>query len=257
VLFLKKAPHNKSILIAFVNFGQKLKAIKNIVLLIVLVQSTAAFAQPGKNIPQFDRRKFHFGFSLGANTADFRYRFSPGVYNGDTIVNVAINKQPGFNFGIVSSWDISELFHIRFLPSLSFQEREFTYGLLLNNQVSTVSTRLESTFLDFPLMLKLRTKRINNFAAYGLIGGQYSLDLATQAGVKTTPGERVMKMKRNDFATQFGGGFDFFMAYYKFAIEIKISNGFSDLLMQEQTFFTSPLNSLKSKVWWFTITFEG
>ncbi|MFK8045510.1 MAG: porin family protein [Crocinitomicaceae bacterium] len=243
---------------AFTNFDSVLKIIKNILVLIVLCQSGISFSQPGKNIPQFDRRKFHFGFSLGGNTADFRYRFSPGVYNNDSIVNVNISKVPGFNFGIVSSWDISEVFHLRFLPSLSFQERQFSYGVLLNNNVSTVETRLESTFLDFPLLLKLRTKRINNFAAYGLAGAQYSLDLASQADVKTAPGQRdVMKMKRHDFATQFGGGFDFFMAYYKFAVEIKISNGFSESLIQEDIFFTSPLTSLKSKVWWFTITFEG
>ncbi|MFK8038009.1 MAG: porin family protein [Crocinitomicaceae bacterium] len=234
-----------------------LKLIQYILLVIVLCSGTFTYAQPGKNIPQFDRRKFHFGFSLGGNTADFRYSFMPGVYSGDSIVNVNIDRIPGFNFGIVSSWDISELFHIRFLPSLSFQEREFQYGVLVNNEVAIEKIRLESTFLDFPLMLKLRTKRINNFAAYGLMGLQYSLDLASQSDVETTPGERIIKMARSDYATQFGGGFDFFMAYYKFAFEIKISNGFRNVLIQEDTFFTAPLNSLKTKVWWFTITFEG
>lgn len=224
---------------------------------IVLINGSFAYAQPGKNIPQFDRRKFHFGFSLGANTADFRYTYTPGLYTGDSIVNIGVKKAPGFNFGIVSSWDISEVFHIRFLPSLSFQEREFQYGVLNDNEVTFEKTRLESTFLDFPLMLKLRTKRINNFAAYGLVGMQYSFDLASQAGIKTTPGERVMKMARSDYAAQFGGGFDFFMAYYKFAIEIKLSNGLRNVLIQEDTFFTAPLSSLKTKVWWFTITFEG
>ena len=257
MLLLKKRTYTNSILIAFVNFVTNLKNIRKILLIVVLLQSVFASAQPGKNIPQFDRRKFHFGFSLGGNTADFRYQFQPGVYNGDSIVNVQILKVPGFNFGIVSSWDISEIFHIRFLPSLSFQEREFRYGVLEDNDVIFKSTRLESTFLDFPLMLKLRTKRINNFAAYGLTGLQYSLDLASQAEVKTSPGEEIMKMKRSDFATQFGGGFDFFMAYYKFSIEIKLSNGFTNTLIQEDTFYTAPLNSLMTKVWWFTITFEG
>lgn len=234
-----------------------MRTIKHILITVFLLQVVNTFAQRGINIPQFDKRKFHFGFSLGGNTADFRYTFEPGLYNGDTTVNISVDRQPGFNFGIVSSWDISEVFHIRFLPSLSFQEREFRYKTLLNNELITESTRLESVFLDFPLMLKLRTKRINNFAAYGIAGMQYSIDLSTQADVNTVPGERIMKMKRSDFAAQFGGGFDFFMAYYKFAIEIKISNGLSDLLIQEQTYFSAPLNSLRTKVWWFTITFEG
>ena len=100
-------------------------------------------------------------------------------------------------------------------------------------------------------MMKLRSKRINNFAAYALVGAQYSVDLASQKDVVTVPGQSIMKIKKHDFSTQFGGGFDFFMAYYK------ISNGFKDLLIQENTLFSAPLNSLTSKVWWFTITFEG
>ena len=228
-----------------------------ILIFIVSLTSFGVWAQPGRNYPQFDRRRVHFGFALGVNTADLRTTQVLGAYNGDTIVNISINKQPGFNLGIVSSLDFHETFHLRFVPSLSFQEREFKYLKLNGDLRSTESIRLESTNLDFPLMLKLRTKRINNFAAYGLVGLQYSLDLASQSDVATQPGDLIMKMKQHDFSTQFGGGFDFFMAYYKFAIELKISNGFRDLLIQEQTFFTSPLTSIKTKVWWFSITFEG
>ncbi|MFD1550980.1 outer membrane beta-barrel protein [Putridiphycobacter roseus] len=223
----------------------------------LLIGASNVYGQPGKNYPQFDRKNFHFGFALGGNSADYRYTFQPGMYNGDSIVSININKQAGFTLGIISSWDVHEMFHIRFIPSLSFQEREFNYGLLRNKEVNFETYRLESTFLDFPLMMKLRSKRINNFAAYGLAGIQYSVDLASQRDVVTVPGEAVMKMKKHDLSTQFGGGFDFFMAYYKFAIEIKISNGFQDLLIQENTLFSAPLNSLRSKVWWFTITFEG
>ncbi len=217
-----------------------------------------SYGQAGKNYPQFDRRKFHFGFALGANTANFRYTFQPGIYGMDTIINVNVKRVPGFNLGIVSSFDLHEMVHFRFVPSLSFQEREFQYGFLEQNGVlKTKTTRLESTFLDFPVMLKLRTKRINNFAAFGLMGIQYSLDLATQSDAAPDPLDPFMKMQQHDFATQFGGGFDFFMAYYKFAIELKISNGFKNLHIQDESFFTYPLTSLKSKVWWFSITFEG
>lgn len=212
-------------------------------------------AQPGKNYSQFDRKKLHFGFLLGANTSDFRYTFQPTVINGDSIYNVGINKAPGFNIGIVSSWNIHPMFHIRFVPGLSFQEREFKY--FDNNNENGKVTRLESTNLDFPLMLKLRTKRINNFAAYALIGAQYSIDLASQHDVDVNFGDDIMLMKQHDFSTIFGGGFDFFMAYYKFAFEIKLANGFKDLLLQKDSYYTAPLTSLKSKVWWFSITFEG
>ncbi len=229
----------------------------NILFLLIVLFCFKARAQPGKNYTQFDRKKFHFGFALGVNTADLRYSFQLNDSNPDSIVSVDINKSPGFNLGIVSSLDLNQNIHIRFIPSLSFQERVFRYSHLEKGKITHKETRLESTTVDFPVMLKLRTKRINNFAAYALTGIQYSLDLASQEDTELQPGELEMKMKRNDLAAQFGGGFDFFMPYFKFSIELKISNGLNNLLIQDDTFFTRPLTSIKSKVWWFSITFEG
>lgn len=206
---------------------------------------------------RFDRKKFHFGFALGTNTANFNYAFKIDSTNVDSVVNVNIQKQPGFNLGIISSWNINQNIHFRFVPSLSFQERVFSYSYKDKGELETRVSRLESTTLDFPIMLKLRTKRINNFAAYFLTGVQYSLDLASQSKTAIDLNDPIMKMKQHDFAYQFGGGFDFFMEYFKLGLELKLSNGLRDVNIYDNTFFTSPLTSLKTKVWWFSITFEG
>jgi hypothetical protein len=206
---------------------------------------------------QFDRKKFHFGFALGTNTANFSYKYKLDSTNTDSIINVNISKRPGFNLGIISSLNINQNIHFRFVPSISFQERVFTYNYLEKGEVETRVSRLESTTLDFPLMLKLRTKRINNFAAYFLTGAQYSLDLASQSKTAINENDPIMKMQQHDFSYQFGGGFDFFMEYFKLGLELKISNGLKDVNIYDNTFFTSPITSLKTKVWWFSITFEG
>ncbi len=228
--------------------------------------SLFSYGQVGKNYPTFDHKKFHFGFALGLNTADFKYRYKLDSTNTDSITSIDIQKRPGFNLGIVSSWDINPLIHIRFIPSLSFQERVFTYtyknpeyykDIENNDKYLKRVSRLGSTTLDFPIMLKLRTKRINNFAAYFLTGMQYSIDLATQAKVKPDLSDPIMKMKQHDYSYQFGGGFDFFLEYFKFAIELKISNGLRDVNIYDGTFFNSPITDLRTKVWWFSITFEG
>lgn len=213
----------------------------------------------GKNYIGFDRKKIHFGFALGVNTSDFRYQVNLDSAITDSITNITIKKQPGFNLGIISSWDIHETVHIRFVPSLSFQERLFTYQYYDKNmkQYSMLENRLESTYLDFPLMLKLRTKRINNFAAYALGGFQYSLDLASQKDVDQALGDPIVKIQQHDFSYQVGGGFDFWLPYFKFGLELKISNGIKNVTIQDNTFFMDPLSSLKSKVWWFSLTFEG
>ncbi len=230
---------------------------KWVLLSLILIFSFNNFAQVGINLPNFDKRKFHFGVSLATNTADFRYRFQPGVYNQDSIFNVSINKVPGFTFAMVSSFNLSPLIHFRFLPGFSILEREFNYGHFNDGELRSKQTRLESFFLDFPLILKLRTQRLNNLAAYAITGASYGLDLATQSEVKTSPGEEVMKMRRHDFSALFGGGFDFFMMYCKLSLEIKVNNGINNTLIQENTFFSAPITSLKSKIWTFSIIFEG
>lgn len=225
----------------------------------MLVSSIGYGQKFGKNYPSFDRKKVHFGFALGFNTSDFRYSLNLDSAVTDSITNINIKKQPGFNLGIISSWDIHETVHIRFVPSLSFQERLFTYQFYdtKKGELATVNNRLESTYLDFPIMLKLRTKRINNFAAYALGGMQYSLDLASQKDVDQSLGDPIVKIQQHDFSYQFGGGFDFWLPYFKFGIELKVSNGIKNVIIQDNTFFMDPLSSLKSKVWWFSLTFEG
>ncbi|UKN02834.1 PorT family protein [Paracrocinitomix mangrovi] len=213
----------------------------------------------GKNYPRFDNKKVHFGFTLGFNTSNFRYTLNADSSNIDSITNISIDKQPGFNLGIISSWDIHETVHLRFIPSLSFQERLFTYTYW-NKQTSSMEqreNRLESTYLDFPLLLKLRTKRINNFAAYAIGGMQYSYDLASQKDVDQQLGDPIVKIEAHDWSYQAGGGFDFWLPYFKFGIELKISNGIKNVSIQDHSFFMDPLSSLKTKVWWFSLTFEG
>lgn len=213
----------------------------------------------GKNYPDFDRKFVHFGFTLGFNTSDFRYTLNPDSAFTDSITNISVRKQPGFNLGIISSWDIHETVHLRFIPSLSFQERLFMYSFYneFSKDIEIRENRLESTYLDFPLLLKLRTKRINNFAAYAIGGIQYSLDLASQKDVDQALGEPIVKIRQHDWSYQAGGGFDFWLPYFKFGIELKISNGIKNVIIQDNTFFMSPLESLKTKVWWFSLTFEG
>jgi hypothetical protein len=104
---------------------QSVKAPRTILIISILSIATSGLAQKG-NYPTFDRKKLHFGFSLGINTADFNYQLHlADSLEDDSIVNISIKRQPGFNLGIIGSWDIHETIHLRFIPSLSFQERLF------------------------------------------------------------------------------------------------------------------------------------
>ncbi len=225
----------------------------------LFILTNAAFSQrSGKNYPDFEHKKFHFGTALGGTSTRYVYQLKTDFGARDSVYQINVNAGPGFAIHLpLVSWNISSTFQLRTIPSLTFHDTEFNYSYWKNGVSKTRSTRTQPTLLNFPLLIKLNTKRINNFAAYAITGLSYSYDLASQEDVDQSLGDPIVKLRKSDYAYHVGGGFDFFLQYFKFGIEIKLTNGMRNLLIQDDTFFSSPLQSLKSQVWWFSITFEG
>lgn len=239
---------------------------KRLPLLLALLLAMAAPAmaqyQSGvkmQNLPNFDLRRFHFGFLLSYNNSDFYIRKDPQAPFRDSLMVVQHLRQPGFNLGIVASYNMNSNLSVRFLPGLSFQERILQYQFKKPDGRSAFFQKpVESTYLEFPLLLKLRTDRINNFAAYMITGGKYSIDMASQKDVdQTLDDEVVIKLARNDYSVEVGAGVDFFLTYFKFGIELKHGIGIPNILIDDGTRFSRPIESLRTKTWVLTFTFEG
>ena len=79
----------------------------------------------------------------------------------------------------MGSVKLSRHLRLRFVPGLSFQDRGLNYNFDGNN----VLKRTEAVNLDLPLLLKIRTDRLTNFAAYALVGAKYSKDMQSQEAV--------------------------------------------------------------------------
>ena len=235
---------------------------KGILIIFLLSLSVLAMAQQMENLRNFDKRNFHFGFALGYNSSDFYLdRNVLEDFERDSLLVLDVERKPGFNLGIVSSLDISPTFKIRFLPTLSFQERNLAYTYAVKND-STVqwNKKLESTFLDFPLVMKFRTERVKNFAAYCLVGGRFGLDMASNKDVQNTTAslkDQVVKIAKSDYGFEVGGGIDLFLEYFKFGVELKLSTGVKNVLIQENTQFSTPIDKLRTKMWTLSFTFEG
>lgn len=211
-----------------------------------------------KNLPKFDERRYHFGFILAYNSADFMIDLTPDFTFGDSLLYIKTERQPGFNLGPLASLNFNKNVSLRFIPDISFQDRKIYYGFLKpDSTVEEIDRRVESTYINFPLNLKLRTDRVNNFAAYALGGFQWGLDMATQKGVNNVGINTIVKIKDTDYAYQVGGGVDFFLPYFKFGLELKLIRGIPDLLIHDGTRYASPIERMRSRVWLFSLTFEG
>lgn len=235
---------------------------RTIVILFLLVVAQSSFSQKQnglENLAEFDERLFHFGFTLGYNNSNFRMITNNSNYslNGDSLIGLSVDPQAGFNLGIVTAMHLTKSLKMRFIPSLSFQERKVRYTYQVPSIGDTTLVRdqkVESTFLDFPLNFKFRTYRASNFAASFLVGGKYSLDMASQKDVTE---DDILKIKKPDFSFELGVGTDFFLQYFKFGLEIKYSMGIPNALIQENNPWSRPIDSLKNQMWLLSITFEG
>ncbi|WKZ67897.1 MAG: porin family protein [Flavobacteriales bacterium] len=230
----------------------------------LLLAGHAVHAQRGnrivqENLPNFDLRRFHFGFLLSYNTSDLFVKLKPDVPFRDSLLVLDHIKQPGFNLGIVASYNANKNLSFRFLPTLSFQERKLQYQFRRGDgRVVYFQKPVESTYLEFPLLAKLRSDRINNFAVYLLAGGKFAIDMASQKDVDNAlDDEIVVKLAKYDYAAEVGGGFDMFLPYFKFGIELKGSFGIPNLHIDDETRFSRPIDSIRSKAFILTFTFEG
>jgi len=212
-----------------------------------------------ENLPNFDLRRFHFGFLLSYNNSDFYTRLRTRAPFTDSLLVLDHQRQPGFNLGIVASLNMGTNLSLRFLPTLSFQERQLQYTFREPDGTKKIFLKpVESTYLEFPLLVKFRSDRINNFAVYVIGGGKFGIDMASRKDVnQSLDDEVVIKLQRYDYAAEVGGGFDFFLQYVKFGIELKTAIGIPSVLINDDTRFSRPLESLRTRAFFFTLTFEG
>lgn len=228
------------------------------VLVLTLVGHVASAQRYGRNLPDFERKKMHYGTHLGFTYSTYNYKIRPGALGGeDSLQSIRIKGQPGFGIHIpMASWSPVYNFHVRTVLSISFHETVFSYDYWKKGELKTKEHRTEPVRLNFPLQIKLNSNRMDNFGAYALGGFNYSLDLASQHKVAPSTNDPIIRMKQHDFAYEVGGGFDFFLEYFKFGIELKLQNGVRNILIHDDTFYSSPLESLKPRIWWFSFTFE-
>lgn len=210
-----------------------------------------------KNLPNFDKKNWHFGFALSFNQADFYLdRKRDPDFKDSLLVLESINK-PGFNLAILAHCHFNESFGVRFVPGLSFQDRMLNYTFLKSNgKISVVEKPVDATFLDLPITFQYRSHRLNNFAAYLLAGGKYSIDMASRENDSNVD-EIMVKMKKHDYSVEVGAGFDFYLPYFKFGIELKLGIGIPNLAVPEDNIFSTPIDRFRSKLFVVSFTFEG
>lgn len=241
-------------------------------ILILLFFVFRAEAQRWKvnNLTTFDNKRIHFGFTLGLNETDFDFAYyrimsdNPAFVSTnpldlpykDKAIRVDISSLvPGFTVGIVSNLRLTESFDLRFLPGMSFGERKLVYNIPVIdlNSDNRANYSIKSTFLDFPLLVKYKARRMNNQRPYLIAGLAYRIDIS-KTGV-----EDLVRTKPFSSYVETGVGWDNYLEFFRLSTELKFSFGLNNVLnvgpkdTQAQV-YSDALTQLVSNV--FTLSFH-
>lgn len=225
--------------------------------------------------PNHDDKWLHFGFSVGMNTMDFNIRSSQMAVDSGIYTEVS-NLRPGFHVHALSNLRLNDFLDLRFTPGIAFGGvREINY--ILSDPQSTlispddVPVRVESNFIELPLLLKYKSLRLNNFRPFVIGGFNTRIDLAATKKTwgRSRKENNLILVKPLDFYYEIGAGMDFYLQYFKFGIEFKYSVGLRNVLQTsvkkhgeiivpdpEDAIFTESIDRLFSRMFMITLHFE-
>ena len=207
------------------------------------------------NMAEHDNKAYYFGLTFGLNFSQYRLRYDPSFAATDTFKTIQPYWAPGFNLGLMGNLRMSRLLDLRFVPSLSFAEKQLKFNTPLQEKIE--DRAIESIYLHLPLQLKFKSDRVKNFRFYGLGGGKFDYDLAANA--RSRRRDEFLKVTPIDLGYEVGVGFEFYYPNFIFSPEIKLSQGLKNQLFRGDRSLplVNAIDELNTRMIVFSIHLEG
>ncbi len=207
------------------------------------------------NFRDFQAKPYYFGITLGINSSNYTPFRSEEFIFSDSIRSVRSLRGPGFNLGIVTNLKLGNYFDFRFLPTLSFGERNLQYEKFGRN-VDDSQRRVESVFVEMPFHFRYKSAPYRDKRLFVIAGVKYSFDVASDS--RSRQAESFVTISPHDFAVEYGAGIQFFNPYFIFSPEFKISHGIGNTLIFNPDLEESTvLEKVLSRTFTISFHFEG
>lgn len=213
------------------------------------------------NLEDHDNHKLYFGIQLGANSSNYKFLLSEYYPQQDFIQTIESQNKKLIHLGLLANWNISDRFDLRFYPlNLLFSDKKILYTTKYKVNDADLSNvyenKIESIVMSFPLQVRLKSDRINNFRFYSLAGLKMDYAMSFNSSVNGDNNFDI-KAKKLDYGYEAGFGFQFYFKYFIFSPEIKISNGLRNLHVNDNVKASLITDEIKSRMIMFSIHFEG
>jgi len=197
------------------------------------------------NLENWQKNKIYFGFYLGFNSYDFKIDYK-------TVgPDIQVDNSIAFNVGLVTDVRLQEYLDLRFEPGLYFASRVLHYAPNPNfTSPSDAVREVNSTYINFPLLLKFSSLRTGNIRPYLLGGLSANLNLSGNSKSKDDNEEERFRVKAWTTNYELGFGIDIFSEYFIFSPSIRGSFGITNELIPDNnpnSPWTGNIESMKSR----------
>ena len=213
-----------------------------LLVLCTFVAQAQLFRWARQHNPNYDDRKFSYGFSIGLHTTTYQVNYSEKftAKSYDTLSSIQPQFSPGFSLGFLVNYRLNEFFDLRLMPKAGFYSHRLTY--FFTNRTTQYQS-VETTLVEFPLLVKFKSMRRGNVRMY-MIGG---VTPAFEASGKNDIGNiGTIPILRRNLSVDAGIGFDFYFPLFKFSPELRFSRGIVNMLGDEANFYKDPISRLNT-----------
>ena len=207
--------------------------------------------KPILNLQNEDKKFLNWGYFLGFNQYDFKFEYK------NDLPDILVSKSFGFNVGLIGEMRINEFLDLRFEPGLFYTLRELGFpGFSSENEAIR---EVRSTYINFPLLLKVSTRRLGNWKPFVIGGAGMAINLGSNEDSLDDNSSGTFRMKRQVFNYELGFGIDFYLEYFKFSPSIRGVFAISDELVPDNdpnSPWTGNIDALRTRGIFVNFTFE-
>lgn len=238
-----------------------------LLIVILLFCCSNLYAQVPKWGGGADQTEWSFGFSFTYVNSYYKIDKMPdwrkpyfdkeNIKVTDSVNSIGSPSSQGFAVGFLYRYRITDHLEVRTTPSLVFADRmvNYTYADKSLNASKTV----QSTSVDLPLSVKIKSDRIGDFRGYILGGIKYTQAIGgnkVNSDAALAPIDKHIKNIRGFGSYEAGLGCDIYFEFFKLSPEIKLSNSFGDVMLHDNNAYSTPISKLSLHTLMFSLYFE-
>ncbi len=204
-----------------------------------------------------DNNLLSWGYFFGFNSYDFNFDYKQNKKD------IQVKKGTGFNVGLIGNLRINKFADLRLEPGLYIVTRNILYdesyfdGLEFTD--SDLTREVKSTYIHIPLLLKLSTKRLNNFKPFIVVGLSTALNLSSNEKNPDDNSSGTFRIKSNMVFYELGFGVDFYLYWFKFTPSIRGVFAINDELIRDNdpdSPWTNNIETMKTRGLFINFTFQ-